>query len=92
MSRLVETLRGKPDRARIHSLRVFLIAAIPFAGYFAYLIPLRQEHPQAAYLFANHIAYLRYDASLNDLLRDKPAFLRRLLERIVGATPTASTN
>jgi len=92
LSRLVETLRGKPDRARIHSFRVFLIAAIPFAGYFAYLVPLRREHPQAAYLYANHIAYLRYDASLNDVMHDKPAFLCRLLKRIVGATPKASTN
>ncbi len=61
-------------------------------GYFAYLVPLRREHPQAAYLYANHIAYLRYDASLNDVMHDKPAFLCRLLKRIVGATPKASTN
>ncbi len=83
-SRLYETLRRNPEKARIHSLPVFLIAIIPFAGYFSYLLPLRAAHADAAYLYANHVAYLRYDTPLAALLSDKPAPLRRLVERIVG--------
>ncbi len=86
-SRLYETVRGNSDRARIHSLKVFLIAAIPFAGYFSYLVPLRASHEDAAYLYANHISFIRYDASLAVLLSGKPALVQRLVERMVGASP-----
>lgn len=87
-SRAYETLRRNPEKARIHSLLVFLIAAIPFAGYFSYLVPLRRAHDDAAYVYANHVAYLRYGTSLDAVLREKPAPLRRVVERILGRKAT----
>ena len=53
-SRLIESARRNHERARIHSLRVFLVAAIPWFGYVAYLIALRRHSPELAFVLANH--------------------------------------
>ena len=43
-NRLVETLRRRPEHARVHSRRVLLMAMVPWLGYSAYLIPLRRQY------------------------------------------------
>ena len=53
-NRLVESIRGNRAHARIHSLAVFLIAAVPWFGYAAYLLPLRRQSPELAFVLANH--------------------------------------
>ncbi len=83
-SRLVETAQRRPTRAAVHSLPVFGVALIPFAGYFAYLIPLRSANADAAYVYANHIAYLRSGCSLERSLQQKPRWLERMLRRVLG--------
>jgi len=77
-SRIYESLRGTPEQARIHSLGVFLIAAIPLLGYGAYLLPLRRVSEQTAYLYANHVAYTHRGQSLARILASKPRILKRL--------------
>lgn len=52
-ARLLETLRGNWSKARVHSLGVFLIAAIPWFGYAAYLLPLRRDSRELAFTMAN---------------------------------------
>ena len=82
-SRAWETLRGSPERARVHSLAVFLIAAIPALGYAAYLLPLRRENEAAAFLFANHVSYALFDASTEVLVARSPRPLRRFARRLL---------
>jgi hypothetical protein len=52
-ARLVETVRGNPEKARVHSPGVFLIAVIPWFGYAAYLLPLRRDSKELAFVIAN---------------------------------------
>lgn len=77
--RLREEVRGDRVRARVHSGRVLLIALVPFAGYLAYLVPLRSLHPTAAWIYANHVSFLRSGRSLERSLEGKPRPLRRLV-------------
>ncbi len=85
-ARAVETLRRRPEQARVHSLPVFLVACIPFFGYLAYIVALRRHDPDAALLYANHLSYLRYDMPLEEVLRDRPRLIRRIVRRAVGTT------
>lgn len=84
-SRLFESLFGSPERARVHSLAVLGIAAIPGLGYAAYLLPLRRHDEDAAFLFANHMSYTLFGAPTEALIARSPGplrgFARRLLPR-----------
>lgn len=84
LARTGETIRKRPDHARVHSLPVFLISCIPFAGYLGYIVALRRHDPDAALLYANHISILRYDSPLEDVLRTKPRFVQQIVRRAVG--------
>jgi hypothetical protein len=86
-NRIYETVRGHREEAAVHSLPVFGVALVPFVGYFAYLIPLRARNADAAYLFANHLTYLRSGCSLEAYLAKKPAWLGRLVRSIVSTAP-----
>ena len=73
-SRCVETYRRNTDRARVHSLTVFLVAAIPWIGYAAYLIPLKKGARELNYLLANQIVISRVGKSLNAYLSTRSKF------------------
>ena len=84
-SRGVETWRGAPERARVHSLSVLLVAAIPVVGYAAYLLPLRRESERAAFLLANHVSYALFDAPAETLIARSPRAFRGITRRVLGA-------
>jgi hypothetical protein len=86
-SRAFESVFGTPERARVHSLPVFLVAAIPGLGYAAYLIPLRRHDETAAFLFANHLSYALFDATAEGVVARSPRPLRRLARRLIPARP-----
>lgn len=87
-ARLVEWKRGRPERAKIHSLPVFLVAWLPLIGYSAYIVALRHHDPDAAFLYANHLSILRFDRSLEKVLATKPRILRSIIRRAVGGPVT----
>jgi hypothetical protein len=87
-SRLYEQVRGTRERAQVHSLTVLGVSLIPFAGYFAYLIPLRSANADAAFLYANHVSYRRSGQSLSVYLSRKPRWMQRLVRWTVSATAT----
>ena len=89
-SRAWETLFGTPERAHVHSLPVFLVAAIPGLGYAAYLIPLRRQNETAAFLFANHISYALFDATTESLVARSPRPLRSVARKLLPPRPAAS--
>ena len=74
-ARLVETVRREPERAKVHSASVLLIAAIPWFGYAAYLLPLRRNAPELTFVLANH-TWLR---------RTGVSYEARLAQRKVGS-------
>ena len=82
-ARIVETVRGRKERARVHSIGVFLIAAIPLAGYAAYLLPLRRESLPVAWLLANHLAFERAETSWGEWTSRWPGPLPRLAHWLV---------
>jgi hypothetical protein len=86
-SRLVETARGRLDRARVHSLTVFLVALIPFLGYCAYVVALRRVNEDAAYLYANHISYARNGESFESFLARRPAWIQWVGRRWLVPVP-----
>lgn len=83
-NRIIATVRGRPDQAKIHSWTVLFVSLIPFAGYFAYLIPLRATNADAAYLYANHVSYLRSDCALRQFVLQRPVWQRRLMQRLLS--------
>jgi len=89
-SRATEALRGKRELAAVHSVSVLAVSIVPFAGYFAYLIPLRSRSADAAFLLANHITYLRSDCSLHAWLEKKPHWMGRLIRAVVSSSPGES--
>ena len=76
-ARIVETLRNRPQRARIHSMGVFLIAAIPWFGYAAYLLPLRRQSGELAFVIANHSWRQRTGRTYEEFLAGASAPMRR---------------
>jgi len=76
-SRAYESLFGTRERARVHSLAVLLIAAVPLAGYGAYLLPLRRESEAAAFLLANHSCYALFGADAEASIARCPRWLQR---------------
>jgi hypothetical protein len=84
-NRVYEMLRGRRDLAAVHSTAVLGVSLIPFAGYFAYLIPLRARSARWAYVFANHITILRKGCTLDDYLSHRPAWFARLVRNVVKA-------
>ncbi|MDJ0788078.1 MAG: hypothetical protein QNK05_14810 [Myxococcota bacterium] len=82
-SRVVEGARGNWARARIHSLGVLLIAAVPWFGYAAYLLPLRRRSPELAYVLANHTWLGRTGRTYESFLSESRAPVRRLGRTLV---------
>jgi len=89
-NRVVESLRGRFERARVHSLGVLLIAAIPWIGYAAYLLPLRKRSSELAFMLANHTWLARTGRSYEDYLATMHSPVRRLGRWLVPL-PDAST-
>jgi hypothetical protein len=89
-ARVFEALFGSPERARVHSLAVLGIAAIPALGYAAYLLPLRRESETAAFLFANHVSYALFGAPAERMLARTPRPLRRVARKLLPAPPSAA--
>ncbi|NUQ63007.1 MAG: hypothetical protein HUU20_10985 [Pirellulales bacterium] len=54
-NRLVESVRGHRDRAGVHSFAVLLLAAIPWLGCVAYLLPLRRQSAELTFVLANRV-------------------------------------
>jgi hypothetical protein len=81
-SRFVEQLRGSA-RARVHSLAVFLIAAVPFLGYGAYLLPLRSESSELAFVLANHTWLVRTGRTYEEFVKSAPTPLRKVARWLV---------
>jgi protein-S-isoprenylcysteine O-methyltransferase Ste14 len=86
-SRVTETVRGASERARIHSATVLLVAAVPWVGYAAYLIPLRRESPEIAWLGAQQISYSLYDVCFDEYVASKPRAVRRIAAWVVPPLP-----
>lgn len=82
-SRVVETLCGRWDHGRVHSLTVLGLSAIPVAGYFAYLVPLRSRSADAVFLYANHFTYSRSNCSLPAYLERRPKWIARIVRGVV---------
>ena len=76
-NRAYETVRGSPERAAIHSLRVVLVAAIPWIGYGAYLLPLRSESAELTWILAHHISYQLHGMSYEEFLVTKPRAIQK---------------
>ena len=82
-ARVVEEVRGRESEARIHSMPVFLIAAIPWVGYAAYLYPLRREGRELAFVLANQSWMARTGRSFEAALQDSWSPMRRLARWLV---------
>ena len=82
-AKITELLRGNLERARVHSLGVFLIAAVPWFGYAAYLLPLRRDSRELSFLLANHTWLARTGITYEEFIRSKPAIVGRFARRVV---------
>ncbi len=91
-ARLAETLKGNLEKARLHSLPVFLIAAIPWLGYAAYLLPLRRQSRELAFLLANHVWLLRTGRSYEEMVSERSLPVRRFCRWLVPELPPVCEN
>ncbi len=87
-NRVVETARGRRERARLHSAGVLLLAAIPWLGYAAYLLPLRRHSHEVAFVLANHSWIARRGKTYEEFLRDARAPVRRFGRWLVPLPPS----
>ncbi len=69
VNRVVESVRGNRDRARVHSLGVALLAAIPWLGYAAYLLPLRRQNAELTFVLANRVWLSRRGGTYEEFVR-----------------------
>lgn len=82
-NRVYYTIKGDKEKKDIHSGKVLLVSAIPFVGWIAYTIPLKQVSEDLCYVYANHITYLRKNKSLESYLENKPRFIREPLKNFL---------
>ena len=82
-NRVVEQVRGNLERARLHSLPVLLIAAIPLLGYSAYLLPLRRQSRDLTFLMANHAWLVRTDRTYEQFVASSSRPVRRVARWLV---------
>src|SRR5262245_41423885 len=84
-NRVAEQLRGNLERARLHSLPVLLIAAIPLLGYSAYLLPLRRQSRELTFLMANHAWLARTGRTYEQFVTTRSRPVQRLARWLVPA-------
>ena len=77
-NRIYCNLRWDMHKKRIHSLAVLFFSMIPFLGYLAYTLPLRNKSEYLTYLYAQHISYGLYDKTLEEKLKKAPGFIKKL--------------
>jgi hypothetical protein len=83
LAKLFETARGNWDKAKVHSIGVFLIAAIPWFGYAAYLLPLRRDSRELAYTMANFSWKSRTGKTFEDFVKSKPSLISKFARWLV---------
>jgi len=54
-----------------------LVAAIPWLGYGAYLLPLRSESVELTWLLAHHVSFQLHGTSFEEFIAAKPRMVRR---------------
>ena len=82
-NRAIEQLRGNASRASVHSLAVFLVAAIPLLGYGAYLLPLRRQSTELAFVLANHTWLVRTGRTYEHFVANTYRPVRRIARWLV---------
>lgn len=82
-NRIYYTIKNNKEKKDIHSYKVLFVSAIPFIGWIAYTIPLKQESEDLCYVYANHVTYLRKNKSLESYLENKPRFIREPLRKFL---------
>lgn len=82
-NRIYNEVKRDDEKRKVHSVGVLVVSAIPWVGYFAYILPLKKVNEDAAYLYANHITYERSSESLVRYIEGKPAIIRRILEKLL---------
>lgn len=75
-NRLYCDIRWDMRRKKIHSLAVFAFAAIPFLGYFAYTVPLKEKSEYLTYLYIQHISYMLYNMTIEEKLNKAPRLIK----------------
>ena len=84
-SRVVETARRNPEQARVHSIGVFALAAVPWVGYAAYLLPLRRRSAELGFVLANQSWVNRTGRTYEQFLAGSRAPIRRIGRWLVPA-------
>lgn len=72
----------RDERRKIHSGKVLLASVIPWAGFLAYTIPLKQESEDLCYVYVNHITYAKKDKAFEECLEGKPGIIRVPLRKL----------
>lgn len=82
-ARVLETFRRNWQRASIHSWKVLIIAAIPWFGYAAYLLPLRNQSQELTFVIANHSWLKRTGRSYEDFVGERSAPVKKFARWLV---------
>ncbi|MGH7341438.1 MAG: hypothetical protein ACREKH_13190, partial [Candidatus Rokuibacteriota bacterium] len=64
-------------------LSVLLVAAIPFLGYGAYLLPLRRQNAELAFVLANHTWLARTGRTYEQFVAETYRPVRRIARWLV---------
>ena len=77
-ARITETVRHRRDQARVHSLRITAISAIPLFGYSAYFFALKEHSPAVAVLAVNSYSLWKTGKTASHAAERLPKPVRRI--------------
>ena len=73
-----------PQKLKVHNLKVLFFSAIPWVGYFSYLLPIIQIDKTMLKLYTNHICYQLKNKSYTAYMMDCPIIIQKLSKRIIN--------
>jgi len=94
-NRLFYAIKRCQDRAKVHSMQVFLMSLVPSIGYFSYFLALKDKHPILAYAYLDCLVMRYRGKHVREYAQKLPApirdlFISRILTSPEGKNPEST--
>lgn len=83
-------IKGNKEKEKIHSWKVLGFATIPYLGFLAYTIPLKEKSEYLGYVYAEHICFMKKNKSLEEVLEGLPRIIKKVSSKLL--IPSDITN
>lgn len=76
-------IKRNKEKEKIHSWKVFGVATIPYLGFLAYTIPLKEKSEYLGYVYAEHICFIKKNKSLEEVLEGSPKIIKKIISKLL---------